>query len=325
MSHTPASPSIEPEPYTEPHKFSSWREVASWLEGFPAPLVSMDRYGEPVSRGWIFRGLRKASYLLQPKIERVDSRLEWPVLEVLIESEFRSRAHMHVPAHLLPRDSLTWLALMQHWGVATRLLDFTHSPFVALYFAATGVEHDEAYVRVWAIDTAVVASRFDEVASAARRKAVETELKRQGRQPEPQAFALLDADAFMTPRDSMKFQAERAARLINEALEATDTMRGEQTRSGCVCVASPPSFNPRLASQQGVFLINCAEELTLRGSLAKMMGDQQGWCQVADISVGALPEIERRLFQMNIHSQSLFPDMEGLAGLIDQRTRLHWL
>jgi len=38
----------------------------------------------------------------------------------------------------------------------------------------------------------------------------------------------------------------------------------------------------------------------------------------------AIPEIEDRLFQLNIHEQSLFPDMEGLSGLIRQRVRLHW-
>ena len=45
--------------------------------------------------------------------------------------------------------------------------------------------------------------------------------------------------------------------------------------------------------------------------------------QTFDIDGSALPEIEQRLFQMNIHEQSLFPDMEGLAGLIRQSIRLH--
>jgi hypothetical protein len=28
---------------------------------------------------------------------------------------------------------------------------------------------------------------------------------------------------------------------------------------------------------------------------------------------------------MNIHDLALFPDMEGLAGFINQKIRLHWL
>ncbi len=35
------------------------------------------------------------------------------------------------------------------------------------------------------------------------------------------------------------------------------------------------------------------------------------WRRTFDIPVDLLPEIEERLFQMNVHEQSLFPDLEG--------------
>ena len=88
----------------------------------------------------------------------------------------------------------------------------------------------------------------------------------------------------------------------------------------------PPSSNPRLASQQGLFLFNGAEHLVFEQSLVKMMGSSghEKWCRAIDIPIGLLAEIETRLFQMNIHEQSLFPDVAGLAGLIKQGIRLHW-
>jgi hypothetical protein len=84
-------------------------------------------------------------------------------------------------------------------------------------------------------------------------------------------------------------------------------------------------FNHRLASQQGVFLVNCAESLSFGESLKKMMATHTSeWCKRFDITADAVPHIEQRLFQMNIHEQSLFPDTEGLAGFIRQKVRLHW-
>jgi hypothetical protein len=37
-----------------------------------------------------------------------------------------------------------------------------------------------------------------------------------------------------------------------------------------------------------------------------------------------LSGIEEKLFQMNIHEMSLFPDMQGLAGFLRQKLRLYW-
>jgi len=79
-----------------------------------------------------------------------------------------------------------------------------------------------------------------------------------------------------------------------------------------------------LANQQGLFLLNGAEELSLSTSLARMMAGQTNWCRAFDIRTDLLLDIEKRLFQMNIHEQSLFPDINGLAELLKQRIRLHW-
>jgi hypothetical protein len=58
-------------------------------------------------------------------------------------------------------------------------------------------------------------------------------------------------------------------------------------------------------------------------SLDRMMkGDH--WYRRFRVPAAALSEIEKQLFQLNIHDLSLFPDSEGLAGFVRQKVRLHW-
>jgi hypothetical protein len=72
----------------------------------------------------------------------------WASQEERIGRIFRRKAHLfleHVPAE---EDAFQWLALMQHHGAPTRLLDFTWSPYVAAFFALERATSDAA---VWAV------------------------------------------------------------------------------------------------------------------------------------------------------------------------------
>lgn len=70
--------------------------------------------------------------------------------------------------HKWPQDDfLETLALAQHHGVPTRLLDFTEEPMIAAYFAASSaweiqkyqiLGHDKEYLAVWVIDLRFIQS-----------------------------------------------------------------------------------------------------------------------------------------------------------------------
>ena len=88
---------------------------------------------------FIFRGQANADWKLESSLERVVGA-NWCAEEAKKYEElslvrFRSKFHLYDHENIEPDSMLAWLAIMQHYGVPTRLLDFTESPFVALYFA----------------------------------------------------------------------------------------------------------------------------------------------------------------------------------------------
>jgi len=121
------------------------------------PVDSWSAFQEIVAgprfRSWAFRGQGDARWPLYSSISRylLEHRVDpaaWAEQEERILRIFRRKAHLylaHVPAET---DAFQWLALMQHHGAPTRLLDFTWSPFVAAFFA---LERATAPAAVWAL------------------------------------------------------------------------------------------------------------------------------------------------------------------------------
>ena len=89
-----------------------------------------------------YRGCGKASHNLKPSLYR--HKKHQSIYEILaLEKELLDRFQQRsIPFHSRPlTDNWEWLFLMQHYGVPTRLLDWSESPLMALFFAVTLAAH----------------------------------------------------------------------------------------------------------------------------------------------------------------------------------------
>lgn len=72
----------------------------------------------------------------------------------LLRNFMQQAAGTGVPYLPAPEDRLGWWELMQHHGAPTRLLDWTRSPFIGLWFAFWGHNDGDGDVALWIFDTA---------------------------------------------------------------------------------------------------------------------------------------------------------------------------
>ncbi len=120
-----------------PESVSSWSELATLIEHF-------SYYN---GHDWLFRGVTDSSHELRPKIGRKSTRKLKPVEgtrdrtpvpyrepdERAALAMFRQQARAYLLS--VPQSDLEWLAIAQHFGLPTRLLDWTDSLLVAAWFA----------------------------------------------------------------------------------------------------------------------------------------------------------------------------------------------
>jgi hypothetical protein len=108
--------------------------------------------------GWAFRGEEHAAWPLLSSLARrlMDMgvpKAAWREREERALRVFRRKAHVYLHDRRILEDTLRCLAMMQHHGAPTRLLDFTKSPYVAAFFALENALQDCA---VYALNTPVL-------------------------------------------------------------------------------------------------------------------------------------------------------------------------
>jgi hypothetical protein len=268
-----------------PQRAKTWASFQKWAEGF--------------QDSWAFRGHTDASWDLETSLDRatiLSYEVESPIgmhstgmwrlgdfYEKPLLSDFRKRAHQYLSPVPADDEFIDWLAVMQHHGVPTRLLDWTRSPYVALYFAVEKSVPKRS-AAVWAIDC-------------------EWALKQSA-----------DSCGLFDPNLSYGELSAKMSHFVNERLASDADSSGP---NGIVFPVDPHYANERMAAQQGLLLCRPQNRPPFDIALLTMICRDRNanGPPIRKLIVRPPDRIEflKQLRRMNITAASLFPGLEGFA------------
>ncbi len=109
-----------------------------------------DSYDEQIERyrsPFVFRGVEDVNYRLETALSRLGG--DYLAMEQHLLRNFRKYAHRDV----VERDSIWhWLAVAQHRGLPTRLLDWSFSPLVGAHFATRHIDRYDIDGCIWMVN-----------------------------------------------------------------------------------------------------------------------------------------------------------------------------
>jgi hypothetical protein len=237
---------------------------------------------DDLSENWAYRGQLKSGWVLENAIERTDFIHLHKGIEIDFLAEFQRGARNYLNKDETPEHLIEWLALMQHHGAPTRLLDFSKSPFIAAYFAFEQCQpRPERYISIWAININFLKARaLDEL-----KKHFPEELKESNYHINENTFKKI----FTDNKVSLIFPVEPFRMNRRYSLQQS------------IFVSTGNSYEPFM--KQLLFLSEDIDKAVIKIELPSIMQK----------------EVLRDLQKMNLNRASLFPDLDGYAASLRHR------
>jgi hypothetical protein len=261
------------------HRVASSNQLSP--KTLPRFLESIERLRHASKRPLWYRGCGLASYVLQPSLyrhETIKKPEELSQLEHRVMARFRQRS---IPYHSRSiSDDWEALFFMQHYGVPTRLLDWTENPLVALFFALASAE------------------------SAARRN--------RGKVSEPAVIWVLDPEAWNQAALSHITYKGGPLTPGDEALKGYAPTAGGAIPSKYPVALHGAHNSPRIVSQRGVFSIFGSDRTPME-KLIGTSGFDSGSLTRLTVGKESVRPMREMLLAHGITESVIYPDLEGLA------------
>jgi hypothetical protein len=243
----------------------TWTELSEHLyEGSYRREIGRDR------SPFVFRGLSDARSDLSTSLHRLGG--DYAAMEHHLLRNFRKYARRTAVEHDSPWN---WLAVAQHHGLPTRLLDWTFSPLVAMHFATQELSRFD-------VDGAIVAIDFTRVHELL-----------------PDTLREL-----LRGEGSQVFTVE----MLDEAAPTLAGL-GELSDDDLLLFFEPPSLDDRIVNQFALFSLMSRPA----ASLDRWTEANPELCRKVVIPRELKWEVRDKLDQANVTERVLFPGLDGLA------------
>lgn len=234
-----------------------------------------------------FRGQAKCDHKLSPVLYR-DAIVRLNYDEPTIFERFKALASPHV--RRMPSDDWEWYFLARHHGLPSRLLDWSESLLVALYFAIAGCAHDRTRRDLdRARENSTTAQVFDDASPA---------------------IWMLDAGTvnLYARREDFVFVpgGERTRRYLPDEVARADA--GNELPIAIL----PQRTNERIAAQHGVFTLHGHGQL----GLEEYAGRSNGVIRLARIALdrNRLAHMWHEAQVLGVGRLSVFQDLDSVAA-----------
>jgi hypothetical protein len=245
---------------------ASWQDALDQLYA-DSWQPQLKRFRSPLA----FRGVARARHGLRSGLTRIGddpAGIEHHLLRNFIKyAEHRPDARHDSVWH--------WLALAQHHGLPSRMLDWSYSPLVALHFVTelpTAFDEDGV---VWCVDYHGVKRSLP-----------------------PALRDVLDDEA------SDVFTPE----LLAEAVRSLDELRDVSDQPALLFL-EPPSLDQRIVNQYALFSLLTKAEAEMQDWVAS----HPELCTRVVIPASIKWEIRDKLDQANVNERVLYPGLDGLC------------